>query len=365
MSDVNTPSREPADGPEQSMNQEDEPAHEARPDAIVRGVRHTRPREPEREARREAWRAVGPAVPDDARQAFALPWTQRPDEALPERDQTILTAVVLLRLLSYNQLHRLLFAGRDRSALRHRVNALATRGWLARWDRPRTPATSERYALPTPQTLDRALAAIRRKTDGTVHAPLVAHMLPKVRRPLSLAAANDPKWLQHQREVNDLVISIAATRRLTWASSWEAPFASKAGIVDLPQPDYVLVEEHDGGPFLTFGEHDRGNEPVDRFLTRKISAYCDLVRFPEALAEHCGIGKFRVDVSVLDVPRQRPVRRLIELLDAAASSSHPELFRFTLGGWLSAHPENPTWFSSTNPPQSESPGWDDHAGSRA
>ncbi|MFZ2492850.1 MAG: hypothetical protein WA208_15315 [Thermoanaerobaculia bacterium] len=100
--------------------------------------------------------------------------------------------------------------------------------------------------------------------------------LPLVRTP-----ARDPKWLQLQREVNDLVISIAAARPLSWASTRDAPFVSKAGIVDLPQPDYVLIEGAAGvASELVFGEHDRGNEAVERFIARKIVPYVDLVRFP-------------------------------------------------------------------------------------
>ncbi|MFZ2492854.1 MAG: replication-relaxation family protein [Thermoanaerobaculia bacterium] len=292
---------------------------------------------------------------------FSFPWADA-DSVIPERDRSMLAALVLLRLLSYDQLHRLLFAERDRSALRHRLAALAKGGWVARWDRARTATRAERYALPTAQTLDAAIAAIRLRADGTTFGALVAQMLPKVRRPLVLAAARDPKWLQHQREVNDLVISIAAVRPLSWVSTWDAPFVSKAGIVDLPQPDYVLIEDAGGGAAeLVFGEHDRGNEPIERFIARKILPYTDLLRFPEVLREFCAVDAFRVDVSVLDAPRQRPIRRLTELLEAAAASVHPELFRFTLAGWLAANPKDPTWFTPANPPQSESVAWEDHA----
>ena len=187
-------------------------------------------------------------------------------------------------------------------------------------------------------------------------------MLPTV-RPLSLTPATDPKWLQHQREVNDVVVSIAGARELTWASTWNTPFAARSGIVDLPQPDYVLVDEKNGAPTLTLGEHDRGFD--NDFRLRKVEAYCDLVRFPELLVATTGFTSFRVDVSVIDVPGRQPMRRLRELLAMAEESAHPELFRFTLGGWLVAHPENPTWFTATNTPSSESPAWGDHAVSRS
>lgn len=355
-----SPTRTPRPTPAPSNNHDDERCETPHPDASVRGETPEGLREPER----EPLRAVLPAVPMDRRMPFVFPWNDT-GSTIPDRDRSVLAALVLLRLLSYDQLHRLLFSERDRSALRHRLAALAKSGWIVRWDRARTATRAERYALPTAHTLDAAIAAIRLRADGTAFGALVAQMLPKVRRPLVLAAARDPKWLQHQREVNDLVISIVAVRSIAWASTWDAPFASKAGIVDLPQPDYVLVERHDRTSELVFGEHDRGNEPVERFIARKIVPYVDLVRFPEVLREHCGTDSFRVDVSVLDAPRQRPVRRLMELLDAAAGSEHPELFRFTLAGWLATHPADPTWFTGANPPRSESLAWDEHSESRS
>ena len=351
-----------------ALNQEGQVPEDRHPDASVWGVPPTPMREPLREPVRVGERetvsvvthAVGPVVPSTALQAFASRLNDGPEDAIPERDQMILTSIVLLRLLSYTQLHRLLFADRDRSAVRHRMSALAKVGAVARWDRTRSTQVAERYALPTAATLDRALAAIKRRVAGTSSETLVTRMLPKVRRPLALETGKDPKWLQHQREVNDLVVSIAAVRNLSWASTWEAPFVTRAGIVDLPQPDYVLIEEAERVPFLTFGEHDRGSEPVERFIARKIVPYTDLVRFPEVLMEYCGVSAFRIDVSVLDVPRQQPMRRLHELLEAAARSGHPEIFRFTLAGWLAAHPARPTWFAVGQPPQSQSLSWEDH-----
>jgi hypothetical protein len=354
-----TPSHTATTTASESNNHNSSFQETAHPDAIVWKATPQGLREPER----ETLRAELPAVPIDRRSSFSFPWNDA-GSTIPERDRSMLAALVLLRLLSYDQLHRLLFSERDRSALRHRLAALAKRGWIARWDRARTATRAERYALPTAQALDAAIAAIRLRADGTTFGALVAQMLPKVRRPLVLAAAHDPKWLQHQREVNDLVISIVAARSIAWASTWDAPFASKAGIVDLPQPDYVVIERHGSTSELVFGEHDRGNEPVDRFIARKIVPYVDLLRFPEVLREHCGADSFRVDVSVLDAPRQRPIRRLIELLDAAAAAEHPELFRLTLAGWLAAHPDDPTWFTASNRPQSESVAWDDHSESR-
>jgi hypothetical protein len=128
----------------------------------------------------------------------------------------------------------------------------------------------------------------------------------------------------------------------------------------MPQPDYVLVEEVDGVPHLVFGEHDRGHEPVDRFVARKIALYSALADFPEVCEQQFGIATFRVDVTVIDQVRRAPIARLRSLLETARSSIRPDIFRFTLGGWLYAYPDAPTWFDVSCPPAHESTGIQHH-----
>jgi hypothetical protein len=128
----------------------------------------------------------------------------------------------------------------------------------------------------------------------------------------------------------------------------------------LPQPDYVLVEEVDGAPRLTFGEHDRGHEPIDRFVARKIALYSALAEFPEVCAQQFGISTFRVDVTVIDPLGRAPIARLRSLLDAVRSSMRPDIFRFTLGGWLYAYPNAPMWFDVSRPPDHDSAALCDH-----
>jgi hypothetical protein len=48
------------------------------------------------------------------------------------------------------------------------------------------------------------------------------------------------------------------------------------------------------------------------------------------------------------------------MLDAASSAMHPELFRFTLGGWLYAYTSENVWFSSSRVPVNDSLHWPDH-----
>jgi hypothetical protein len=183
------------------------------------------------------------------------------------------------------------------------------------------------------------------------------------RKPLTLGDAGIPKWLQHQREVNHLVTSIATSlnRKVLWASSWDCPFPSRAGMFTLPQPDYVLIEQRDGMPHLIFGEHDRGSEPVERFVARKVELYASLASFPEACEQHFGLRSFEVHVSVIDIRNRSPLERLRALQVAAAASATPHLFRFTLGGWLFAYADKAIWFASGQSPTTDSARWEDFA----
>jgi hypothetical protein len=172
-----------------------------------------------------------------------------------------------------------------------------------------------------------------------------------------------PKWLPHQKEVNHLVTSLTSSplRTILWASSWDAPFPSQLGMFTAPQPDYVLVEKDtSGNPRLVFGEHDRGSEPIERFIERKVALYSALARFPDACEHHFGIPEFRVQVTVADLVRRKPIARLRALLDATRGHGGPDLFRFTLGGWLYAYPDLPIWFSIKTPPTNDSVAWRDH-----
>jgi hypothetical protein len=262
---------------------------------------------------------------------------------LTARDLAVLRSLVLLRVLTYEQLHRLAFASADPSITRRRIRHLARTGWLSTWEAPSRRGGHQRYAHPTAAAIRLILPAIR--PDAT-WAPLVDRMLPRSqRRPLELGLEM-PKWMAHQREVNHLLLSIAtcAERRVLWASSWDCPFPSRAGMFALPQPDYVLVEDVDGAPHLIFGEHDRGSEPIDRFVTRKVALYSALAAFPELCEQLFGIRSFRVDVTTIDPLRREPIARLRTLLDAARRSERPDIFRFALGGWLYAYPSLPVWF---------------------
>lgn len=279
---------------------------------------------------------------------------------LTARDLDVLHHLVRLRLLRYDQLHRLAFADVDPSIARRRIRQLARSGWLATWEAPSRRGGHARYAHPTADAIRALLPALVPEASW---APLVARMVPRSqRRPLQLGTAA-PKWLAHQREVNHLVTSIATApeRRILWASSWDRPFPSRVGMFALPQPDYVLVEEVDGAPRLVFGEHDRGSEPIDRFAARKLALYSALADFPEVCKQQFGIASFRVHVTVIDPLRRTPIARLRTLLDAARRAERPDIFRFTLGGWLYAYPAAPIWYVTNCTPHHKSVALRDHA----
>lgn len=271
---------------------------------------------------------------------------------LTARDVAILRSVVCCRLLTYEQVHRIAFTTRDPSITRRRLRALARAGWLSTWEAPARTGGHTRYVHATAAAIRVLLPTLA--PDAPWRA-LVERMLPRSdRRPLALAA-HAPKWLPHQREVNELLTRIVAVpdHHVLWASSWDCPFPSRHGMFALPQPDYVLIEEVDGTPRLIFGEHDRGSEPVDRFAARKVALYSALAAFPEVCEELFGLPTFRVHVSVTDPLRRSPIARLQALVETARASTAPNVFRFTLGGWLFAFPSGPIWLTTSGPPTSD------------
>jgi hypothetical protein len=283
-------------------------------------------------------------------------------EALTPKERDLLAWVVLLRFASYRQLQHLQGGGRDASLLRRRIGKLIERGFLATWDRPGSKHRGQRYVLPTALTLKQVMAYLRDVTAHEAFAPLLRHMLPaERRRPFSLEDRDVTKWLPHQLEVNELVTRIRLVRpSIAWASTWEAPFPTTIAFLLAPQPDYVLVEGDPGAETIVFGEHDRGTGEIADFIARKISLYDALAHFPYDCTEQFGLSRLRVDVTVIDTKRHEPMQRLRAMIDAASASMHPEVFRFTLGGWLYAYTSENVWFSSARVPVNDSLHWPDH-----
>lgn len=273
------------------------------------------------------------------------------------RASSLVTAAVLLRVVGYDQLRRLAYAGLDSSAVRRDVREAEDAGWLQRWSLPIRGYGRVGHVHPTERANAAVLGSFHASTADASWAKTVKLMLPAMgRRSLTLSHPV-PKWFQHQREVNHLLTSIVCGRRapLLWASAWDSPFPTRVGGVTMPQPDYVLVEELAGEASLVFGEHDRGHEPIERFLARKVTLYASLAGACEATL---GVRSFRVDVSVIDVPARQPIARLRQLMDATHAYGAGDLFRFTLGGWLHAYPCEAIWFGRL--PDLDSVTWREH-----
>jgi hypothetical protein len=305
--------------------------------------------------------------PDRVPDRVPAPSTQPPHEllrsfgrlpGLTDRDSSIVVFAVLLRVVGYDQLRRLLFKGRDVAAIRHRARELEVSEWLHRWNAPVPFIGRIGHLHPAPRALQHVMQMALAASGEARWSRLIEQMIPRTgRRPLDLGTA--PKWLSHQREVNHLVTStlIARAPDILWASTWDCPFPQKNRGVVMPQPDYVLVERAEHEPIVVFGEHDRGNEPLARFVERKVALYSKLAGVAEDVI---GVPRFRVDVSVIDVQSHNPIARLGQLRDATNAYGAADLFRFTLGGWLYAYPNEAIWFARA--PETQSVAWRNHEG---
>ncbi len=285
---------------------------------------------------------------------------------LPLRDRAALRLVVQLRLLTYAQLRTACYPNTHASVTRRRMAQLVRAGAIAVWESPTRTGGHTRYALPTPVTRATELDALTHETALQPVQPLVRLMLPQTgRRALRLdTGTTAPNWLAHQAEVNALVLRMRDVMPLLWVSSWDCPFPQRVASFELPQPDYVLVEDHADGPRLVFGEHDRGSEPIARFIERKAFLYSALAAFPEACAHHFGVSAFTVRVTVTDPVHRAPLRRLADLLDATYRACGPDAarcFRFSLAGWVNAAPEAAVWFAPGDVCSSHSLRWNDHS----
>ncbi|MCG3193071.1 MAG: hypothetical protein DIJKHBIC_02320 [Thermoanaerobaculia bacterium] len=236
-----------------------------------------------------------------------------------------------MRLLSLPQLQRLVFAGRHRTRLSYRLSALARQGWIRLWEEPLIRGGRPRYVVPTLAGLRFGLAQLERSQQPFRHAQLLATMLRNDRRlPIPLTDGVTPAFLNHQREVNDILISLGSSQgsTVTWASSWHRPFPNSFHGLRLPQPDFVVVVAEGDERSLILGEHDRGHESLAHFAEAKITRYRDLARQAAVLKELTGFDAFTVLVTVNDALAKNSEARIEKLRRAALEGFAANLFSF-------------------------------------
>jgi hypothetical protein len=286
-----------------------------------------RPRNTPRNTPGSAWNTplAGGEEPPPAREKVA--------ESGPEvpRDAQAVLHIVRMRALSYDQLSRLTYFTANTTVTRRRLRRLRDRGWIELWDRPVARGGSPRYAYPTRRALVWANDINERFAEGTYLEKLIRLMTPATpRQPWKLEPGVIPMFLTHTEEANDVLIAWlrSSGERVLWASSWDCPFPEHVEWRTLPQPDYVLVLEREGKPYLVFGEHDRGTESRE-VVARKFRAYQTWIETPDVAERILGFRTFHVFVTVSgdDAPR-----RLDHLAKLARVEGVERFTSFMLGG---------------------------------
>ncbi len=229
--------------------------------------------------------------------------TRRQDLTLSAADRKVLLALGRFRILSFDQLRRLVFPHLSPQRVGQRLRALAAAGWLHIWEDVSRIGGRPRYAVPTRRALALTMDALHAASIGQASERPASLMLRgRPRRPLVLAPRTTPAFLAHQRECNDLLIAYAriSGARLLWSTSFDRPFPLHARGLALPQPDYAVILERAGAPALIFGEHDRGHESLAHFRRTKAERYAALAARPELTMELFGFARFMVWITVVD-----------------------------------------------------------------
>lgn len=273
--------------------------------------------------------------------------SRRQLSTLSARDRAVLLALARCRILSFDQLRRLVFVDRSPQRVGQCLAALEAGGWLRIWEDVSKIGGRPRYALPTRRALAFAQVVLSAESIDAPSARLAALLLRSTpRRPLVLTPRATPAFLAHQRECNDLLIGFGRIpqARLLWATSFDRPFPHAAHGITFPQPDYILVIEDAAGPALVFGEHDRGHESLVHFRRTKAERYAALAARPQLMRALFGFERFSVWVTVLDARAGAPLRRLRSLVAVARASAASDVMAYTLAGWVATTPGAPIWF---------------------
>lgn len=262
------------------------------------------------------------------------------------RDADALRAIVLYRVLTYEDLNTLVFRAKDDTMVRRRVHALEAAGFVQTWADALLRAGRTKYVFATAKGRAWALKQFAVEAAGTPHARLVRTLLARAGTSgLTLTdGAPAPLFLPHQMAANRAVGALARRDALgvTFASTWHLPFPSEIEKIALPQPDGILVATHDGAPHVFFVELDRDTEHAPAFKEKKVQRY---VRFRDyGFAEElCGIADFTV---LVVLQPKDPVKRLEELQRVAGSC---RFMRFTFASWLTEARHDALWFTPTTP----------------
>jgi len=271
---------------------------------------------------------------------------RRQNSTVSALDRDILLALARCRILSFDQLRRMVFPRLSPQRVGQRLQSLAADGWLHVWEDVSRIGGRPRYALPTTRALVLAHDALQASSAGTPTERIAELLLrARPRRPLVLPPRATPAFLAHQRECNDLLIAYARipNARLLWSTTLDRPLPLHAAGIALPQPDYVLVLEH-GTRTLIFGEHDRGHESLAHFRRTKAERYAALAARPELVRALFGFERFAVWVTVLDARAGAPLRRLMTLVHVARAAAASDVMAFTLAGWAATSPAAAIWF---------------------
>ncbi len=314
---------------------------DAADDSPVEAVSPRETRTPRR-ATEEPIRARGetdPALGHRLAHGDSAPPARGPD--LP-RDRAILIRLAKMRLLSLTQLQQLVFGDRHRSRLSYRLSAMVRQGWIRLWEDPSVRGGRPRYVVPTRAGLRFGLSHLEQSQAPLRHAKLLAMMLRNDRRfPVPLTDGVLPAFLIHQREVNDILVSIESSPIpiATWMSSWHRPFPNSLHGLRLPQPDFVVVVAEGDERRLVFGEHDRGQESLTHFAEAKVERYRELARRADILKDLTGFDAFSVLVTVSDGLHGDSEGRIRRLRRASLEGFAAKLFSFSVAEELERSPE--------------------------
>jgi hypothetical protein len=225
----------------------------------------------------------------------------------------VLAAIVDCKYLSAAQLQTHLLRTSPTS-VRRCLARLVGGGWVTLWESWAPVGGRPRYALPTRKALRWALDRKHVAALGT-SVEILAKTLIRTnrRRPVTFAPRTLPPFFLHQCAANETVLALAsAADRVLWMSVWDRPLPKTIGLFVPPQPDAVLVIEHEGAPLFVFLEMDRASQHERAFQQGK-SRYAGLAGRPALLREVFGTTAFQTLIVVAAASEHATAHRIATL----------------------------------------------------